>query len=214
MLIYSLNGHYFCRQSMSSLPNLSYLFLGEVFVMDFSMIKQLNEKHVNSKLFQVSTHCHIKECSLIFLNIHSAITFSEPKHSGTEQKFQVQGMKEQGLLLFRFWRAPLTRPWPPLAHTLALWRLTWCALGKPSLLDDGQFGLWGARLGLQGGRWTFPRQALRGLGATGVSRQHSSVIGRGWGTSVLPKRRQWIYTGKALTKLLRRFNKRILQKGV
>lgn len=63
-------------------------------------------------------------------------------------------------------------------------RLTWCTLGKPCLLDDSQLGLGGARLGLQGGRRTFPRQALGGLGTTGVSRQHSSVVRRGRGASV------------------------------
>lgn len=102
--------------------------------------------------------------------------------------------------------------WPtPLPPHLPSAHLTWCTLGKPCLLDDSEFGLWGTRLGLQRGWWTFPRQALRGLGATGVSRQYSSMIGGGWGTSVWPKRRQWIFTGKALIKLPC-FNRRILQK--
>ena len=107
--------------------------------------------------------------------------------------------------------AHLTIPLPPHLPSA---HLTWRTLGKPRLLDDSEFGLWGTRLGLQRGWWTFPGQALRGLGTTGVSRQHSSMIGRGWSTSVRPKRRQWIFTIKHSLSCPVVFSKCILQKGV
>ena len=46
-----------------------------------------------------------------------------------------------------------------------------------------------------------------------MSRQHSSMIGRGWSTSVRPKRRQWIFTIKHSSYPVV-FSKCILQKGV
>ena len=47
-----------------------------------------------------------------------------------------------------------------------------------------------------------------------MSRQHSSMIGRGWSTSVRPKRRQWIFTIKHSLSCPVVFSKCILQKGV
>jgi hypothetical protein len=80
---------------------------------------------------------------------------------------------------------PTPSPFAPLPSPGV--SLTWCTLGKPGLLDDGKLGLWGARLRLQGGWGALPRQALGGLGATGVSRQHSGMVGRSWGTPGSPK---------------------------
>lgn len=77
-------------------------------------------------------------------------------------------------------------------------QLTWCALGEARLLDDSELGLRSARLGLQGRRGPFPGQALGRLGAAGVSGQHSRVVRRGRGTSVLSKRRWGTFKGKAL----------------
>lgn len=83
-------------------------------------------------------------------------------------------------VLVIFWCQPCA-PSPSASAGL----LTWGALCKSRFLYDGEFWLDGAGLRLHGDRRSFPGQALGGLDATGVCRQHSRVVGRGWGTSVV-----------------------------